>query len=235
MQSGLGAAAGAAMGAGGVVVAGYGTYQQAEEAARAAFGAGDCTDADRQTDQDTDRDRRNDDDKDVDRQGDDKDDVEKDQGPRPNPHPEVAIVDDVDVETVQESIEGQGKVTWRDTREPLFRNDDRPPSVIFKEGFAPQNEYNTDLDSYVNESEPSAFVGTTSNEDFATKWGATYVYDIDAPGGIDINRTFDESPYSHEDEIAFPGGIRPEYIKGVWEVRPDGSLGKYVPNKNYRG
>ncbi|WP_142213353.1 Flp family type IVb pilin [Streptomyces sp. SLBN-118] len=209
--SGLSAIADDLMATSSAVVSGFDTLQQAESAAG-------CSDATRQN---TDHDEGS--------------DANVGVGLEPNPHPEVAIDPKVDVEDIQDSIDGQGHVTWRESGEQLYRNDTRPPSVIFKEGFAPQDPNNPDLDSYVNESQHSAFVGTTNNEQFATKWGAKYVYDIDAPGGIDINKTFDDPPFSHEDEIAFPGGIRPEYIRGVWEVRPDGSLGKYTGNKNFKG
>ncbi|MGW1892562.1 scabin-related ADP-ribosyltransferase [Streptomyces sp. NPDC002004] len=218
-ESGLGALADAAMAASSAVISGYDTYQQAENAVA-------CSVAGPQDNNDHDNDQNN---------NDHDDDANRSDGPEPNPHPEVALDPDVDVEAIQESIDGQGHVTWRESHEQLYRNDTRPPSVIFNQGFAPQDPYNPDLDSYVNKSEHSAFVGTTNNEAFASKWGAKYVYDIDAPGGIDINQTFGpDSPFSHEDEIAFPGGVRPEYIKGVWEVKPDGSLGKYTANKNFK-
>ncbi|MER5888734.1 hypothetical protein ABT160_33320 [Streptomyces sp. NPDC001941] len=223
--------ANAAMSTSGVALSGMGTYQDAENAAMDTFG--DCPD--RSGDDNTDEMDREHDDTDNDMGHDDHGDNTVGHGPPPNPHPEVAIDPDVDIESIEESIEGKGHVKWRDTREQLFRNDDRPPNVVFNEGFKPPNDYNTDLDSYVNENEPSVFVGTTSNVDFASKWGGKYVYDIDAPGGIDVNESFYDSPYEHEGEIAFPGGIKPEYIKGAWEVKPDGSLGKYIPNKNYKG
>ncbi|MEV0775053.1 hypothetical protein ACIBLA_17580 [Streptomyces sp. NPDC050433] len=60
--------------------------------------------------------------------------------------------------------------------------------------------------------------------------GRTY-YEIDAPGGIDINKTFkDDSRYDYENEVAFPGGIDLSYIKGAWTLQDDGSWGEWVDN-----
>lgn len=69
----------------------------------------------------------------------------------------------------------------------------------------------------------SAHVSTTCEKWVAQKF-ATYgsaktgwVYEIDAPGGIDVNATATvnryESPYLWNKEIDFPGGIEGRYIK----------------------
>ena len=59
---------------------------------------------------------------------------------------EGAAVDrSVDVD----SIKPKDLVVWRDSSEPLFRYDNRPPKVIFKEGFAPKDPQYTDLTQLV--------------------------------------------------------------------------------------
>lgn len=106
---------------------------------------------------------------------------------------------------------------WRTDHDPLFRGDSRPPSEIFDKGFEPRNTHDMHLARYVHANTPSAFVSTS--RDIAVpveKFQAKFVYDIDAPAGIDIPRTFGANPFG-ESEVAFPGGIKSEFIRGAWE------------------
>ncbi|MET9437992.1 putative T7SS-secreted protein [Streptomyces sp. NPDC006551] len=119
---------------------------------------------------------------------------------------------------------------WRTTDEPLWRNDDRAPDEIFRDGFKPWNNHNTDLDGYVRNNDHSVYVGTTRDPDLG--WGSRYRYDIDAPGGIDVNASIPDNIFANEKEIAFPGGVRTENIKGAWEKLPDGTT-QYTPNPHY--
>ncbi|MFI2352361.1 putative T7SS-secreted protein [Streptomyces sp. NPDC019443] len=120
---------------------------------------------------------------------------------------------------------------WRTSDEPLWRNDDRGPSEIFRDGFQPWNNSNTDLSGYVRNNDHSVYVGTTRDPDLG--WGSKYRYDVDAPGGIDVNKSIPDNIFAREQEIAFPGGVRTENIKGAWERLPDGSFGNYIPNPHY--
>ncbi|WP_131815984.1 scabin-related ADP-ribosyltransferase [Streptomyces sp. 3213.3] len=123
-------------------------------------------------------------------------------------------------------------VQYRDSNEPLYRSDTRDPSIIFNQGFQAKNPPNADLWNYVLTNQPAEYVSTTRSDNL--NWGPQYVYDIRAPGGIDVNATYgSHSPYPEQEEIAFPGGIKPEYIKGVWQMNPDGTHGQYIPNPNY--
>ncbi|MFD7224638.1 hypothetical protein ACFV9P_27050 [Streptomyces sp. NPDC059892] len=151
--------------------------------------------------------------------------------PNPNPHPEV-MEDDYDIKITGVD---QEDIKWRDSDEPLYRFDDRPPEDIFLNGFDPKNPDNGDLYDYVTQNTDSAFVGTTRNEQPDLLYeDRKYRYDIDPPGGIDVNGTLgDNSRWSSEEEVAFPGGIDSRYIKGAWEINPDGSLGKYIPNDKW--
>ncbi|MFI6052646.1 hypothetical protein ACIBCO_21515 [Streptomyces violascens] len=54
------------------------------------------------------------------------------------------------------------------------------------------------------------------------------------PPWADVNASIPHNVHSEESEIAFPGGVRAENIKGVWERMPDGAWGKFNPNPNYR-
>ncbi|MFI8522133.1 putative T7SS-secreted protein [Streptomyces sp. NPDC085481] len=159
------------------------------------------------------------------------DDIPTQRVPDPPAHP-PAIPDrlgaaadrSVDVSKLPDNIE------WRTSNEPLYRNDARGPDEIFRDGFKPWNNHNTDLDGYVKNNDQSVYVGTTRDPNLP--WHKQYVYDIDAPGGVDVNKSVLDNPYRHEQEIAFPGGVRSENIKGAWEKLPDGTS-VYHDNPNY--
>lgn len=123
-----------------------------------------------------------------------------------------------------------------DTRQRLLRWDRRPPNEVLVNGFIPQvsnenpSQQDTDLFGYVKSNTPSVFVSTTKTKFKGGKryqpWtprssarGIIYQYEIFAPGGIDVNNSFgDRSPWPNQYEVAFPGGIRPEFIRSVREL-----------------
>ncbi|GGK29382.1 hypothetical protein GCM10011583_71660 [Streptomyces camponoticapitis] len=155
--------------------------------------------------------------------------------PRKNPHVEVAVKD-VDLAKLPKTTK------WRDTDEPLYLLDDvpswshdRPRHEVFTDGFQPKNPDNMDLYGHVDKNTESAFVSTTTKEKPVPYNGQDYMYEIDAPGGIDINGTFgNNSPHPNEDEIAFPGGIDLKYIKGAWELDDKGNkTGYFKENIHY--
>ncbi|MFI6938516.1 ADP-ribosyltransferase [Streptomyces sp. NPDC050418] len=108
----------------------------------------------------------------------------------------------------------------------LYRADGRGPEVIFEEGFKAKDTVNGqyDLESYVLKNQPSPYVSTTRDHDLFKKWAkwlkpGAFNYYIDAPNGIDVNKTIgDDHKYADQLEIAFPGGIAPEYIIGVCPI-----------------
>ncbi|MBC9723434.1 ADP-ribosyltransferase [Streptomyces sp. TRM68367] len=118
-----------------------------------------------------------------------------------------------------------GRITpdpvWRTTCETLYRADSRGPSTIFQEGFRPRDvvggQY--DLEQYVLANHPSPYVSTTYDHDLYKNWGADWNYYIDAPVGIDVNKTIGNNhQYAGEREVAFPGGVARQYIIGVCRV-----------------
>lgn len=122
----------------------------------------------------------------------------------------------------------------RQTNEPLYRSDDRPPSVIFQEGFQPRDPSNTDLAHFVRTNQHSNFVSTTTSETLYQEWNSAYRYTIDASGGIDVNATIPNNIFQNEAEIAFPGGLPPSAIVGAHPV-VGGQLGDFIPNSGYGG
>lgn len=123
------------------------------------------------------------------------------------------------------------KTVWRDTMEPLWRLDDRPPEQIFEEGFRPRNAANTNLERHVVENQPSAYVATTRNADLTLT--RQFRYEIHAPGGVDVDRTIGRVLYPGEEEVAFPGGLEARFIKGAHRLLPDGGLGEWIPNPGF--
>ncbi|WP_155055623.1 ADP-ribosyltransferase [Streptomyces blattellae] len=110
---------------------------------------------------------------------------------------------------------------WRKTCGTLYRADGRGPSVVFEEGFLPKDvngQY--DIEKYVLVNQPSPYVSTTYDHDlYKTWWKSGWNYYIDAPGGIDVNKTIgDTHKWAEQVEVAFPGGIHRKYIIGVCPV-----------------
>ncbi|MDT0472922.1 enterotoxin A family protein [Streptomyces sp. DSM 41014] len=209
-----------------LTLSGFDTYEEAEAAAEAAFGDGSDTEMqDAPGTVDT---------PDPPRTGEDHPAGTADECDHPGPNGTTDRPDPRDV-AANPHINWDGipdYVVDRTSNEPLYRSDTRDPSVIFNQGFQPKNPAGADLWNYVLTNQPAQYVSTTTSDHL--NWGPQYVYDIRAPGGIDINATYgSHSPYPDQQEIAFPGGIKPEYIKGVWQMNPDGTHGQYLPNPNY--
>jgi hypothetical protein len=114
------------------------------------------------------------------------------------------------------------KPVWRTTCGTLYRSDSRGPSVVFEQGFYPKDvtggQY--DIEKYVLVNQPSPYVSTSYDHDLYKTWYKSgYNYYIDAPGGVDVNKTIgDTHKWADQQEVAFPGGIAREYVIGVCPV-----------------
>ncbi|OEJ30380.1 scabin-related ADP-ribosyltransferase [Streptomyces subrutilus] len=121
---------------------------------------------------------------------------------------------------------------WRTDVNALWRGDTRETvEEIFETGFTPRGEQVTPLAEYIVKGggQNSAHLSTSCEKWVAQKF-ATYgsaktgwVYEIHAPGGIDVNATAHlndySSPYLWNKEIDFPGGVKGRYIKGACKFR----------------
>lgn len=111
---------------------------------------------------------------------------------------------------------------WRTTCGTLYRSDSRGPQVVFEEGFHAKDVQNGqyDVEKYVLVNQPSPYVSTSYDHDLYKTWYKSgYNYYIDAPGGIDVNKTIgDTHKWADQVEVAFPGGIARQYIIGVCPV-----------------
>ncbi len=135
-------------------------------------------------------------------------------------------------------------IFFRTDSAPVYREDARPPEVIFEQGFAPRDPSFTDLRAAHDINAESAFVSTTQDArmHYLVPTGPdtpVYRYMIEAPGGIDVSRTLGSNiRHGNEHEIAFPGGIRRENILGAQRIlpyavqgtNPDGSLRFETPD-----
>lgn len=128
---------------------------------------------------------------------------------------EAAVVE-IDIERITP------EPSWRESCGTLYRSDSRDPDIVFEAGFAPRDAANGqyDLERYVLVNQPSPYVSTSYDHDLYKQWYKSgYNYYIDAPGGIDVNATIgDTHKWADQVEVAFPGGIRREYIIGVCPV-----------------
>jgi hypothetical protein len=130
---------------------------------------------------------------------------------------------------------------WRRDNGNLYRTGNRG-TAAFTDGSTPGDIDNIDFPSHLDDNGlPDAYTSTTTNPKHWEIWGsgAKYFYDIDAPGGIDVNATLGEHPHSYENEIAMPGGIKGERYRGLWPIERDPKtlkvkLGEYVRNPHYR-
>jgi len=77
-----------------------------------------------------------------------------------------------------------------------------------------------DIEKYVLNNQPSPYVSTTYDHDLYKTWYKSgFNYYVDAPGGVDVNKTIgDTHKYAEQLEVAFPGGIQSEYVIGVCPV-----------------
>ncbi|MFE2887912.1 ADP-ribosyltransferase [Streptomyces graminifolii] len=111
---------------------------------------------------------------------------------------------------------------WRTSCGTLYRSDSRGPSIVFDQGFAPKDVVNGqyDVEKYVLVNQPSPYVSTTYDHDLYKTWYKSgYNYYIDAPGGVDVNKTIgDTHKWADQVEVAFPGGIQRQYVIGVCPV-----------------
>ncbi|MFI8462095.1 hypothetical protein ACIGG8_42695, partial [Kitasatospora sp. NPDC085464] len=122
----------------------------------------------------------------------------------------------------------ENPVLWRGDTSLLYRweNGARDYLEVFAQGFAPRGEDTyVPLETYLVDNPASVFVSTTRSAFHQSPgWGTAYRYLIDAPGGIDVRATLPHRQLADiEQEVAFPGGIRPEFVVGV-EIVHDTAL-----------
>ncbi|MFF2964381.1 ADP-ribosyltransferase [Streptomyces sp. NPDC057963] len=145
-----------------------------------------------------------------------------------------AAADPVDIDRITP------RPSWRDNCRQLYRADGRGPMTVFDEGFHAKDivygQY--DLEKYVLANQPSPFVSTTYDHDLYKRWKSEFNYYIDAPGGIDVNKTIgDTHKYADQVEVAFPGGVDRKFIVGacpIDQAKKTEIMSKCVDNPHYK-
>ncbi|RWR84636.1 albumin-2 protein [Cinnamomum micranthum f. kanehirae] len=140
----------------------------------------------------------------------------------------------------------------QDIVEAVYRWDERPYQEIFRTGFRPRDRNSTSFEDYYNlewhvngggapadtsPADGSVFVSTTRSASWrprVTTDTILYRYEIFALGGIDTVLTLREhNDYPNQQEIAFVGGISPQYIRTARPyavvVSPESQFPIYVP------
>ncbi|MDN5667834.1 MAG: hypothetical protein L0G87_05495 [Renibacterium salmoninarum] len=130
--------------------------------------------------------------------------------------------------------------------ERLVRWDRRDPNTIFEQGFVPiapdcWDDCNSDIGGYVDDGRDSLFVSTTRYQNRSGRpyvWTprnvrSTYMYEIFAPGGIDVNQTLGDHSHANQQEVAFAGGIRPQYIRLARQYDQNGNLVRIIANGGF--
>ncbi|MFJ8012091.1 hypothetical protein [Streptomyces sp. NPDC096339] len=125
---------------------------------------------------------------------------------------------------------------WRVDDNTLWRGDTRENvEELFRTGFTPRGDQLTPLAEYIVKGggQTSAHLSTSCEkwvaEKFATYGSAKtgWVYEIEAPGGIDVNSTawanHYDSPYLWNKEIDFPGGVEGRFIKQACKIHLTGT------------
>lgn len=135
------------------------------------------------------------------------------------------------------------KLFWRDDAYPLFRGGKgRTTEEIFKFGFYPWL-YNGEvtMPTYVQKTSSLTSTGYWPWYTFAEDYGihrGNQGFVIDAPGGINQDVTVDYQAHGTDANIkarnvvVFPGGIRSEFIKGVFSIKDKKLV--YESNPGYR-
>jgi hypothetical protein len=125
----------------------------------------------------------------------------------------------------------------------LYRGDRREPDDIFKNGMKSRNpDANLDAATHQRAHQNSNMVSSSMDPNIAGNSYYTgpdgYVYVINQPGGIDVNRALGEfSRFPNEIEVMFDAPILPENIVGAFPVSHMGinQVGAFIPNGGYRG
>ncbi len=117
---------------------------------------------------------------------------------------------------------------------PLWRSDNRGPSEIFERTGSGRTAL-TATSTCGEYAAPKPAVAVRQHHDQLVPLQGLadrLRYTITDPGhGVDVNAALGaRSPFPHEQEIAFPGGVQPQYVTVHIRSSPAGQLGEWIPN-----
>ncbi len=141
-------------------------------------------------------------------------------------------------------------VRWRSEADtaPLYKFSERPPEEVFAQGLRPKGDHLGHLVEHVYRNPANTgWLSTSRNYHYLRdsvlndpgsaaplhnryRWR----YDVQVPGGIDVNATLDlASPFPDQEEVVFPGGIDVRFIRGVQPLVNGSPWGPYIVNPAY--
>ncbi|WP_420232022.1 scabin-related ADP-ribosyltransferase [Pseudomonas sp. ABY48] len=125
---------------------------------------------------------------------------------------------------------------WRTDMQTLYRGDTTGQGLsAFQDGLlpktasVPEHEWVYDWYSHAVASERTVFSSTTRNLIWARNYATQWVYEFNAPHGIDQVQS--GGPFPGDEEISFPGGIKGHFIK---QACNRSNHAECVMNPNYR-
>ncbi|MEM9446870.1 MAG: RHS repeat-associated core domain-containing protein, partial [Verrucomicrobiota bacterium] len=131
---------------------------------------------------------------------------------------------------------GMGDDLAGSARGTSFRGDKASLDVdtAFNKGIQPKGS-NMDLEASAKSTSQSnsGFVPTSKSEAIANEFGGKNgnVFTIQSDRGIDVNKTLgNKSPFPEQQEVAFPGGIKPNEIVGARSKK----TGEFRKNPNFK-
>ncbi|MFI1400899.1 toxin glutamine deamidase domain-containing protein [Streptomyces sp. NPDC020681] len=164
------------------------------------------------------------------------------------PHVDPSVTA-ADATILRQGLAGGMRWRWPEA-EPMdlhkFSRSD--PREVFERGLLPKGRDLVHLIEHVYSNPPSTgYISTTRDVDYLTQsvrndasaadllYGSyPWRYDVTVPGGIDVNATLGlASPFPDQQEVAFPGGIHRQYIRGVQPLWNGHPYGPYIPSPAY--
>ncbi|NUQ97860.1 MAG: lonely Cys domain-containing protein [Streptomyces sp.] len=122
-------------------------------------------------------------------------------------------------------------LTWSEEHR-FFVADGGSPSEVLTEGLKPGGQ-DLDIHAYAMAGQAAradyGFVGAVGSiEAAARRLSSGYVWEIDAPGGIDVKATLERWGQAYEDtgegEVLFAGGVKSLFIKRGWKIVAEGEV-----------
>ncbi|MER7172890.1 scabin-related ADP-ribosyltransferase [Streptomyces mesophilus] len=113
------------------------------------------------------------------------------------------------------------------------------PETVFRDGVQPrgmQGDANLKIRPGIDVT--NSALSSASYRSRHAKYFGTWIYVVDAPGGILVDAVLNGDAMNDESEVAFVGGIQPRFIVGAFLLEKPGTWSKaveYRPNPGYRG
>ncbi|KUO09356.1 scabin-related ADP-ribosyltransferase [Streptomyces sp. DSM 15324] len=129
-------------------------------------------------------------------------------GPRPPVDPAVTAARRTDPAALPEGAR------WRLDDDTLHVFSDLAPQEVFRTGLLPGGDRPVHLLKQAADAPTdSSYLTATRRTDHPLSAGARWRYDLEVPGGIDLNATLDiASPFPDRHEVLFPGGVDARFV-----------------------